>query len=267
MSEHYSYTIYRRKDVAEKFDEDRFGGPIGELINEWEEDTVLAMLDAEHGGTEIYGAGQDTSLDGVDVLDVGTGTGRISFFLTRRGAHVTGVDSSAEMLRKAEEKAKAVGVSVHFMVEDAHELPFEDKSFDYVVSLRTLMHVVDWEKVLGEMCRVARKSVIFDFPPLMSVVFLAPLMMRLKKWMFPDTQVYRVFVMSSIRRVLAGNNFHITGIRRHFVLPVFVHRKLRRRIFSKEIENFFAVLGLRSLFGAPVVVKAVREEDKFCGFS
>ena len=263
MQEHYSYTIYRRRDVADRFDEDRFGGPIGELINEWEEDTVLAMLDTGFEGTEIHNVGRDTSLDGIDVLDVGAGTGRISFFLTRRGAHVTGIDSSGEMLKKAEEKANAGGVSVNFMAGDAHELPFEDKSFDYVVSLRTLMHVVDWEKVLGEMCRAARKGVIFDFPPLMSVVFLAPLIMYLKRKIVPDTQVYRVFVMSSIRRVLARNNFHITGIRRHFVLPVFVHRKLRQRVFSEKMENLLAVLGLRSLFGAPVVVKAVREGDKF----
>ena len=250
MSErHYSYRIYSRRDVAEKFDEDRFGGPIGELIKEWEDCSVRVML--------------KESLSGTEILDVGAGTGRISISLAQQGARVTGIDSSGEMLRKAGEKAKASGVPVNFMEGDAHYLPFEDRSFDYVVSLRTLRHVVDWEKALGEMCRVARKCVVFDFPPLMSIVFFAPLILRLKRTTNPDTQVYRSFALSSIRRVLVSNNFHIAGIRRHFVLPVFVHRKVRCRVFSETTENFLAMLRLRNLFGAPVVVKAARGGGKF----
>ena len=246
LKQHYSYTVYRRKDVAEKFDEDRFGGPVGELIGSWEENSVNVMLDA--------------SLEEAKILDVGAGTGRISICLAGRGAHVTGIDSSEEMLRKAEEKVRIAGVSVNFEVGDAHHLPFEDRSFDYVVSLRTLMHVVDWRRVLNEMCRVADKGVVFDFPPVMSIVLFAPLILRLKRVFTPETQVYRSFKVSSIVSVLSRNGFRVSGIRRHFVLPVFVHRKLGRRCLSENVEKFLALLGFRRLFGAPVVLKAIREE-------
>ena len=43
-------------------------------------------------------------------------------------------------------------------------LPFIDRAFDVVISYRLLPHVTNWEQLLSEMCRVAKTSVIVDYP-------------------------------------------------------------------------------------------------------
>ena len=107
------------------------------------------------------------------VLDVGTGTGRAAIALAARGARVTGVDASAEMLAVAERRAKDAGVDGHV---HAPATPtgsrFADRSFDAVICLRVLMHTPDWRQSLGELCRVARDRVVFDYPALVSAAAL-----------------------------------------------------------------------------------------------
>src|ERR1700704_3311424 len=64
---------------------------------------------------------------GLDVLDVGTGTGRHAIRLAAAGAPMTAVDFADEMLAKAREKPGAPGV--RFMVHDVTTpLPFADRS-------------------------------------------------------------------------------------------------------------------------------------------
>ncbi len=53
-----------------------------------------------------------------------------------------------------------------FRPGDAHRLAFADRSFDAVVCLRVLMHTPGWRQSLGELCRVARDRVVFDYPAL-----------------------------------------------------------------------------------------------------
>ncbi len=68
------------------------------------------------------------------ILDVGCGTGRHAIGLAKRGYSVTGVDLSDSMLKRAREKAAALGVNVNFRKEDARNLPFTDE-FNLVIML------------------------------------------------------------------------------------------------------------------------------------
>jgi 2-polyprenyl-3-methyl-5-hydroxy-6-metoxy-1,4-benzoquinol methylase len=70
----------------------------------------------------------------VKILDIGCGTGRHAIELVKRGYSVTGVDLSENMLGKAQEKAKKVGVEVNFKRADARNLPFEEE-FGLVIML------------------------------------------------------------------------------------------------------------------------------------
>ncbi|TMF62175.1 MAG: class I SAM-dependent methyltransferase [Chloroflexi bacterium] len=92
---------------------------------------------------------------GLDVLDVGTGTGRHALRLAARGARVTAVDFSERMLAKA--RAKAGADRVHFENHDVTQgLPYEDASFDRVLSALVLEHVPDVAVFLRELRRVTR---------------------------------------------------------------------------------------------------------------
>lgn len=242
---HYSYAAYADPAMAESFDSARFGGPIGELLAETQERVLVDF------------AGD---LTGRSVLDVGTGTGRAALALARRGATVTGVDASREMLGVAEARAAAQQLLVNFAHGDAHALAFPDRSFDVCVSLRVLMHTPGWSTCLAELCRVARERVIIDYPALMSTAAIQAAERRARHAFGARTEAYRVFTEARIRRELAGHGFRIVRTHRQFVLPIALHKAIASRRFTEALEGALASVGLLWLFGSPVTVVAVRSQ-------
>lgn len=94
---------------------------------------------------------------GLEILDVGCGTGRHAVQLAGGGAKVTGVDFSSGMLDKA--RAKPGGEAVRFIHQDAAgALPFEAGSFDRVISCLVVDHVQDLASFFGELRRVCRED-------------------------------------------------------------------------------------------------------------
>lgn len=78
------------------------------------------------------------------VLDVACGTGTLAIAAKRQvGAHgsVTGIDASAEMIRRAQAKAERAGLDVAFVKGIAQELPFGDAQFDVVIGTLMLHHL------------------------------------------------------------------------------------------------------------------------------
>jgi ubiquinone/menaquinone biosynthesis C-methylase UbiE len=59
------------------------------------------------------------------VLDVGCGDGDLAVELWRRGATVTGIDASPEMVEAARARAKREGADISFMIGDAASIPFD----------------------------------------------------------------------------------------------------------------------------------------------
>src|SRR5262249_16631528 len=92
-------------------------------------------------------------------LDLGCGTGdgvRALAALGAPGGRAVGVDASATMVAEARARSAAAGAAAEFRVGDAHRLPFDDASFDGCRADRTLQHVEDPPRALGELVRVAR---------------------------------------------------------------------------------------------------------------
>ena len=99
------------------------------------------------------------------VLDVGTGGGFLAILLAQEGHTVTGIDSSEGMVRRAKRNAQAEFVEPDFLVMDAHNLTFKEKTFDLIVSRNVTWMLDDPEKVYAEWKRVLKpggKVVIFD---------------------------------------------------------------------------------------------------------
>lgn len=67
------------------------------------------------------------------VLDIGCGTGALSYVLYKNGLKVTGIDVAEKMVEKSKEKLKNTDVEI-FKVDPNKEFPFPDKSFDIVIS-------------------------------------------------------------------------------------------------------------------------------------
>jgi len=84
------------------------------------------------------------------VLDVGTGTGRISIPLLARGVDLIGCDLSAKMLMRLQEKFP----SARIVQSDASRLPFPTASFDVVLTVHVMHLIPPWREALREFRRV-----------------------------------------------------------------------------------------------------------------
>jgi SAM-dependent methyltransferase len=95
---------------------------------------------------------------GERILDVATGTGWTSRLVARRGATVIGTDIAADLLNAARAKAAMEGLSIDYRIGDAESLPFEDGTFDAVVSTVGVMFASRQEAAAAELARVCRKG-------------------------------------------------------------------------------------------------------------
>lgn len=97
------------------------------------------------------------SVDRLNVLDLGCGTGRHSIWLADSGANVIAIDFSQGMLARARNKAGAD--KVRFISHDLHQpLPFESATFDLIVSGLVLEHLGELRLFFAEARRVLKSS-------------------------------------------------------------------------------------------------------------
>jgi len=90
------------------------------------------------------------------VLDVATGTGHVALEAARMGCVVTGIDYVPAWVDVAHRRAGAEGLEVDFQVADAEHLPFDDDSFDTVLSAIGVMFTADHDRAAAELARVCR---------------------------------------------------------------------------------------------------------------
>lgn len=102
-----------------------------------------------------------------NILDLGCGSGRFSIGAAQMGFNVTGVDITPQSVEAAKQRAKQLNlVNVSFLSEDMINLPFKDRSFDYVFCPRFSINAVatfsQRKKAIEEMLRVVKdKGIVF----------------------------------------------------------------------------------------------------------
>jgi SAM-dependent methyltransferase len=92
------------------------------------------------------------------VLDVAAGNGNATLAAARRFAEVVSTDYVPALLERGAERAKAERLPVTFQQADAEALPFDDASFDVVLSTFGVMFTPDQEQAAREMLRVCRRG-------------------------------------------------------------------------------------------------------------
>jgi SAM-dependent methyltransferase len=91
---------------------------------------------------------------GAKLLDIACGSGQLALMASRDGFDTTGVDIAENLIERARERAAAERLKARFEVGDAEALPFQDASFDFVVSLIGAMFAPRPELVARELLRV-----------------------------------------------------------------------------------------------------------------
>ncbi len=100
------------------------------------------------------------------ILDVPCGAGRLSGVIARHANRLFEVDYSHEMLRLCRTNSMRSGYTALLANSTVFSLPFADRSFDLVVSIRLSHHIPEAaarERYLREICRVAKRQVLFTF--------------------------------------------------------------------------------------------------------
>jgi SAM-dependent methyltransferase len=93
---------------------------------------------------------------GMRVLDVAAGTGNASIPAARAGADVTASDLTPELLEAGRRRAEAAGLALAWVEADAEHLPFDDESFDVVISSIGAMFAPHHQETANELHRVCR---------------------------------------------------------------------------------------------------------------
>jgi ubiquinone/menaquinone biosynthesis C-methylase UbiE len=90
------------------------------------------------------------------VLDVAAGNGMASLAAARRWCDVTSTDYVPALLERGQARAAAEGWPIEFREADAENLPFDDNSFDTVLSTFGVMFTPNQDRAAAELMRVCR---------------------------------------------------------------------------------------------------------------
>jgi len=114
---------------------------IGAITEHLQRRLILALVD---------------DVSGRRVLDVGCGDGELAVELSRRGAVVTGIDASSDMIEAARARARREGTNITFIVGEAARIPFAPEAFDVVVAVTILCFAAEPAPVFREIARILR---------------------------------------------------------------------------------------------------------------
>lgn len=166
------------------------------------------------------------------VLDVATGTGHTAFAFAPHVREVMATDITPEMLAEGEKLKAELGMNaqrVEFRIADAHDLPFEDESFNVVTCRRAAHHFADIRRALREMHRVLRPGgrLVIDDRSVPEDDFVDTTLNRLD-WLHDHSHV-RQYRPSEWERML-----HEVGCKTEVIKPYTKHRPLSA--FTKDVE-------------------------------
>ncbi|MCB2187086.1 MAG: methyltransferase domain-containing protein [Deltaproteobacteria bacterium] len=220
----------------------RFAGPVGEWFLAEQARHTLELL---------------APWPGARVLDVGGGHGQLTGPLLAAGYSVTVAGSDPACRTRLDRLLPGGGFD--FLAGDLRHLPWPDRAFDAVLCFRLLPHAHDWQDLVRELCRLAGRTVIVDYPDRKSVNVIADRMFGLKKAVEKNTRHFTLFRYPEVAGAFQAQGFTRLDKRPQFFWPMALHRALGRRGLAAGLEGLARSLGLTGLWGSPVILRACPE--------
>jgi SAM-dependent methyltransferase len=221
----------------------RFAGPAGAWLLEVQTRAVRSLL------------GHDKT---ITLLEVGGGHGQLAIPLAQDGWNYT-VLGSDPACRKRIDSLVSSG-RCRFVMGDITCLPFEDHAFDTVLCIRLLTHCERWPDLVRELCRVARRNVVVEYPLHEGLHRLAPLFFGMKKKVEGNTRHWTAFRHQQVTAAFGACGFREDRVIRQFFWPLVLHRMLGSPALSKMLETAARRMGLTALTGSPAISNMIPRE-------
>jgi len=219
----------------------RFSGPVGHFLLETQARATLDLL---------------RPWPGTRVLDLGGGHGQLTGPLVDAGHDVTVYGSSPGCARRVRPWTGR-GLA-RFVSGELLRTPFRDRAFDIAISYRLLPHLAAWRELVVELCRVAGRAVLVDYPTSRSVNAAAGALFGAKQRVEGNARPFAVFRDAEVEAAFTAAGFEPTGRRPQFLMPMALHRALGSGGLSRVLESGAGALGLTRLLGSPVILRAER---------
>ena len=110
-------------------------------------------------------------------------------------------------------------------------------------------------------CRVARDTVIVDYPTSQSLNRIAPALFKAKKKLEGNTRHWALFRHSEVLGEFERNGYEVRNRDAQFFLPMVLHRALKCRTVSAALEKLCRLAGLTKRWGSPVIIEMARKES------
>lgn len=191
--------IYKRKDIAKTFDEDRKEYYFQKYKHHIESDFLKKAI-------------SNVSSKNVKILDIACGTGRMipEIFNANKNIEYVGLDTSKEMFNELKKKEDYLKNKkrIKLVLSDAGKLSFKNNSFDIVYTYHLLWHIPkeDQGRVIKEMFRVCKKNgfVIFD---ILNKGFIYE---KIKKFLkIKKTKGIHKLSISEVKKIIGGKKYKI----------------------------------------------------------
>jgi len=157
---------------------------------------------------------------GQRVLDVAAGNGNATLAAARRWCNVVSTDYVGALLERGRLRANADGLSVEFREADAEALPFDDASFDAVLSTYGVMFTPNQDRAAAELVRVCKPGGKIGLANWTPEGFIGQLFKTLGKHLPPPAGARSPALWGTearIKEMFGASASHIRAERRHFV--------------------------------------------------
>jgi ubiquinone/menaquinone biosynthesis C-methylase UbiE len=225
----------------------RFEGPVGRWFLDYQTRITLECLAGLAAGATI--------------LDVGGGHAQIAPPLVEAGYQVTVVGSDPSCGQRLRSLISAG--QCRFEVGDLQALPYDPESFDAVICYRLIAHSIDWRRLIGQVCRVARHRTIVDYPARRSVNVASQVLFRVKHSIERGTtRPFTLYGRGEITRAFTDAGFSIRSVHPQFFLPMALYRWAGSVPVARATEGLARATALTSLMGSPVIARADRRPER-----
>ncbi len=179
---------------------DKFAGNYDKFIKKTVDKTYQSVLSNIESELEISNT----------VLEIGTGTGIISFAICSKVASIVATDISPAMLKIATQKQEETNIrNIDFQIQDSYQLTFPDNTFDVVIASNLLHLLYEPEKPISEVKRVLKDNGIFIAPTFCAGENVKSKMIANIAGFFSGFRIVNKWTINDYKKILTTNGFSI----------------------------------------------------------